>query len=129
MCRDRKIDMTFMTTENSSRTDSFDLICFSHLRWDFVFQRPQHLLTRFAKDRRVFFIEEPVFGDDGPRLEISKRDNGLHIVLPHLPHGSNVDAIMPDLITGLSDEQQFGETLAWFYTPMMLRWADGLEPD
>ena len=36
------------------------LICFSHLRWDFVFQRPQHLMTRFARDRRVIFWEEPI---------------------------------------------------------------------
>src|SRR3954470_11706695 len=39
-----------------------DLVCLSHLRWDFVFQRPQHLMTRFAKRQRVFFVEEPVFG-------------------------------------------------------------------
>ena len=38
-----------------------DLLCFSHLRWNFVFQRPQHLMSRFAKQRRVFFIEEPVY--------------------------------------------------------------------
>jgi UDP-galactopyranose mutase len=38
---------------------SLDLLCFSHLRWHFVTQRPQHLLTRCAKDRRVFFWEEP----------------------------------------------------------------------
>jgi hypothetical protein len=38
-----------------------DLVCLSHLRWNFVFQRPQHLLTRLAQGRRVFFIEEPVF--------------------------------------------------------------------
>ena len=37
-----------------------DLICFSHLRWNFVYQRPQHLLSRFAKQRRVFYIEEPI---------------------------------------------------------------------
>src|SRR4051794_23655661 len=47
------------------------LICFSHLRWDFVFQRPQHLMTRFAKGRRVVFWEEPVSGspDACPRLD------------------------------------------------------------
>ncbi|WP_232373236.1 hypothetical protein [Pinibacter aurantiacus] len=38
-----------------------DIICFSHLRWNFVFQRPQHLLGRMAKQYRVFYIEEPVF--------------------------------------------------------------------
>jgi hypothetical protein len=25
------------------------LIVFCHLRWDFVFQRPQHLMTRLAE--------------------------------------------------------------------------------
>src|ERR671912_376468 len=37
-----------------------DLVCLSHLRWDFVYQRPQHLLSRCAAGRRVFFVEEPV---------------------------------------------------------------------
>ncbi len=37
------------------------LLCFSHLRWDFVWQRPQQLMSRFARERRVYFIEEPVF--------------------------------------------------------------------
>jgi len=40
-----------------------DLICLSHLRWDFVWQRPQHLMSRFARDRRVFFVEEPIWED------------------------------------------------------------------
>src|SRR3954453_23520100 len=40
------------------------ILCFSHLRWDFVFQRPQHLLTRFAKGRRVIVWEEPIFPAD-----------------------------------------------------------------
>src|SRR5688572_23969512 len=35
------------------------IVVFSHLRWDFVFQRPQHLLSRLARKRRVIFIEEP----------------------------------------------------------------------
>jgi hypothetical protein len=45
---------------------STDLVCLSHLRWNFVFQRPQHLLTRFAQGQRVFFIEEPIFSLDSP---------------------------------------------------------------
>src|SRR5436305_14914240 len=58
----------------SETTQTPDLICLSHLRWDFVYQRPQHLLSRAAKDRRVFFVEEPIFGDTVPRLDISSRD-------------------------------------------------------
>src|SRR6185295_4170452 len=53
----------FETCEESF-DDAPDLICLSHLRWDFVYQRPQHLLSRCARERRVFFIEEPVFGND-----------------------------------------------------------------
>ena len=35
------------------------LLVFSHLRWNFVYQRPQHLLARLGRDYRVFYIEEP----------------------------------------------------------------------
>ena len=47
------------------------LLCLSHLRWNFVFQRPQHLLTRATRDHDVVFFEEPVFkpGVSAPRLE------------------------------------------------------------
>ena len=63
-----------------------DLICFSHLRWKFVYQRPQHLMSRFAKHRRVFFVEEPLFDADLPEMRISVcPDTGVHIVVPALP--------------------------------------------
>src|SRR5688572_8603667 len=47
-----------MLTPVNTQTSDYDVICFSHLRWQFVFQRPQHLLTRCARKRRVFYIEE-----------------------------------------------------------------------
>jgi len=64
-----------------------DLVCFSHLRWDFVYQRPQHLMSRSACERRVFFVEEPVFGAPTAKLDISLRDCGVVVVVPHLPDG------------------------------------------
>src|SRR5687768_127137 len=48
-----------------------DLICLSHLRWNFVYQRPNHLMSRCARKRRVFFFEEPINDVDCPSLEIS----------------------------------------------------------
>src|ERR671913_115444 len=51
-----------------------DLICFSHLRWAFVYQRPQHLLSRFAKHTRVFYVEEPIFADE-EKLSIEHNNN------------------------------------------------------
>ena len=65
-----------------------DLIVFSHLRWDFVWQRPQHLLTRLAEHRRVFFIEEPVPAEDG-RVGWERHEPapGIHVRQPRTPSG------------------------------------------
>src|SRR6476661_2082979 len=54
-----------------------DIVCLSHLRWDFVFQRPQHLLTRFARESRVFYVEEPEHHQGAPSLSVTLRDNGV----------------------------------------------------
>src|SRR5689334_24492172 len=66
-------------------SNTADLICLSHLRWHFVFQRPQHLMTRCARERRVFFVEEPIL-EPGitPRLNVEPTDSVI-IVVPHLP--------------------------------------------
>src|ERR1700743_3143915 len=64
------------------------LICFSHLRWDFVFQRPQHLMTRFAKERRVIFWEEPVAAAPDAPSRLDTRicpDSGVMVATPVLP--------------------------------------------
>src|SRR4051794_7813492 len=46
------------------------LIVFSHLRWDFVYQRPQHLMSRLARHWRILFVEEPVFDAGDPWAEL-----------------------------------------------------------
>ena len=61
------------------------LLVFSHLRWDFVFQRPQHLMTRLAREYRVFFIEEPMAGQGPARLEITEPAPNVHVCRPRLP--------------------------------------------
>src|SRR4051794_22518239 len=66
----------------SSMNKVFDLICFSHLRWDFVLQRPHHLLSRFATASRVFYIEEPLAlppEHAEPHLDISPRTSSLTV--------------------------------------------------
>lgn len=109
-----------------------DLICFSHLRWDFVFQRPQHLLKRAAMSRRVYFIEEPVFDDGTMRLDISEREGGVQLVVPHLPNGlcSQVahDAVLRDLTLHLVRNQNLVDYVLWYYTPMALSFSSDLNP-
>jgi len=67
--------------------DPLDMVCLSRLRWDFARQRPQHLMSRSARERRVFFVEEPVFGETVPRLNVKRRDCGVFVVTPHLRKG------------------------------------------
>ena len=108
-----------------------DLICFCHLRWNFVYQRPQHLLTRFARNRRVFFIEEPLFDSDVPRLEISRDASGVYVVVPHLPGGTALAATaarMRELVDGLLVRHRLQRYVAWYYTPMALAFSDHLTP-
>jgi UDP-galactopyranose mutase len=109
-----------------------DLICFSHLRWDFVYQRPQHLLKRSARDRRVFFVEEPIFDNGSMRLEIHERDKNLKVVVPHLPEGLRSEvaklAVLHDMVQRLLVENNIQQYLVWYYTPMALDFTRHLRP-
>src|SRR5215211_702955 len=65
--------------------NSPDLICLSHLRWNFVFQRPQHLMTRYARTQRVYFFEEPLYEDVAePQFSLELHD-GVNVVVPRMP--------------------------------------------
>jgi UDP-galactopyranose mutase len=109
-----------------------DLVCLSHLRWDFVYQRPQHLLSRCAKQRRVFFVEEPIFVQGPSRLDVSQREDGVYVVVPHLPEGLSsevaVEAIQQAMIDRLFAEQGIRDYVLWYYTPMALGWTRHLKP-
>jgi glycosyltransferase involved in cell wall biosynthesis len=109
---------------------SFDLVCLSHLRWDFVYQRPQHLLSRFARRQRVFFVEEPLpAADSSPWLEVSPREHGLHVVVPHVPEpltGPAAEAATARLLQGLLAQAGIDQFVLWYYTPMALGYTLGL---
>jgi len=127
-----------MTRINSSLSSSTigannaDLVCFSHLRWDFVFQRPQHLLTRCARDRRVFFIEEPIYGNGSMRLDVRETESGVHVVVPQLPDGLRseiaINAVMKEMTRQLFLDHQIDKYVFWYYTPMALTFTDHFNP-
>ncbi len=112
--------------------DRTDLICLSHLRWGFVYQRPQHLLSRFARHRRVFFFEEPIFSGGKPRLEFLRdEESGVHVVVPHMAGGlseSEVERIQGELLAQLISVARSEEYMFWYYTPMALGFTQELSP-
>lgn len=115
-----------------------DLVCFSHLRWDFVRQRPQHLLSRAAKHYRVLFIEEPVFmaeGDAGlPRMDVTPRPegvspHGVSVAVPVLPPDLDGDAMsfhLSQLVHGLLAGRDPSSRVLWYYTPAALDFTGDL---
>ena len=109
-----------------------DLVVFSHLRWDFVYQRPQHLISRFAREHRVWFLEEPILGDDSQAfLERSPREGQLEVCRPHLPHGlSEVESwtLQRELLDELIAEEKITNLVTWYYSPMAMNFSRHLAP-
>jgi UDP-galactopyranose mutase len=109
---------------------TLDLVCFSHLRWNFVYQRPQHLMSRSARERRVFFIEEPEGFDGQAHLSMEEDPSGVIFVRPHLPFGLNEEetsTAIRELVDRLFAEE-VRECILWYYTPMALEFSRHLQP-
>ncbi|MBC3272078.1 glycosyltransferase family 1 protein [Pseudomonas sp. SWRI81] len=107
------------------------LVCLSHLRWGFVFQRPQHVMSRLAKNYDVIFFEEPVISPgDTPWLDTSTPAEGIQVVVPHMPEGMSHEAIVQaqrSLLDQLLAGRAQGELLLWYFTPMSLAFTDHLD--
>jgi glycosyltransferase involved in cell wall biosynthesis len=101
------------------------LIVFSQFRWDFALRRPQHLMTRLARDFRVFYFEEPVYDPRGAWLEIRVPAPNVHVCRPHtrVPERGFADSQMPvlaELLENLISSHDLGTPVVWLYTPWAL---------
>jgi glycosyltransferase involved in cell wall biosynthesis len=109
-----------------------DIVCLSHLRWNWVFQRPQHLLTRAAGKRRVFFVEEPVLDStSAPFMEQTSPHSNVIVAVPHLPrvgNGAEMAEMQRLLLQSLLEKQAIRHYLLWYYTPMALPFSRHLTP-
>ncbi len=108
-----------------------DLICISHLRWNFVYQRPQHLMSRFTKLYRVFYVEEPVL--DAPSRFNEIYDDpvtGVCVVTPHLPSSAqDKEQELRSLLDLLITSKNITKMILWYYLPLGLSFTDHLEPE
>jgi UDP-galactopyranose mutase len=107
------------------------IIVFSHLRWDFVFQRPQHLLSRLGEYYPIIFVEEPVYHEGESFFKIYTPAPNVHVYQPHTSvamagfHDDQLPQLrklMRQLVADYSDH------IAWFYTPMALPLLQELDP-
>ncbi|WP_200837018.1 glycosyltransferase family 1 protein [Dyadobacter sp. 3J3] len=104
-----------------------NLLCFSHLRWDFVYQRPQHLMTRFSEFSAVYYLEEPIFGSyDKAFISFSERMPNLWVCVPHLPHGLDkveINKELKFLLNIFFVNRDLKDFIFWYYTPMALEFS------
>ena len=109
------------------------LLVFSHLRWNFVFQRPQQLLSRLARHYPVLFVEEPVHAAGAARLERTTPMPGVEVLQPHTPveapgfHDDQLSVLKP-LLDGHLRRAGISDVIAWFCTPMALPLLTRLAP-
>ena len=124
-----------MTDELQIRVGSVNsprpiMLCLSHLRWGFVYQRPQHVMSRLAKDYDVIFFEEPIFAHvDEPKFDLSNPLAGLEVVVPVMPMGmdeAHITEFQRSLVDQLLAARLSGDLLLWYLTPMSLSFTDHL---
>jgi glycosyltransferase involved in cell wall biosynthesis len=120
---------------SASDPEATTLLCFSHLRWNFVFQRPQHLMSRFAREMRVIFWEEPIEIGAHETAYLQVREapeaQNVRVVVPHVPQGMPEGA-REAALTRLLDAHIAsvrGALVAWYYTPMLLPFSRHLDPE
>lgn len=101
--------------------DSYDMIVFCHLRWDFVYQRPQHIISRMAKDYKILFIEEPWRRQEQEQSRLIKVSEMLHVLQPNVDTIADIAKILPDYISNSSD------AIGWFYSPSFVPLLDYFE--
>src|SRR5689334_23852738 len=110
------------------------IIIFSHLRWDFVYQRPQHLLSGLSKYHRIYFIEEPVVSQsEQAEWEFLEPVSNVVVCRPHSPcaaHGFHPDQMpyLKKLVGEPPVPARLRNYLSGLYTPMHLRAAEGWNP-
>jgi glycosyltransferase involved in cell wall biosynthesis len=111
------------------------VLCLSHLRWDFVYQRPQHLMSRLATQMPVIYFEEPVPSAGDPWLEEREALPGLTVAIPHLPpdqcRAGNPEGIarQREMVDRLLADRGVVRPVLWYYTPMALQFSDHLDPE
>jgi glycosyltransferase involved in cell wall biosynthesis len=116
------------------------LVCVSHLRWEFVWQRPQHLLSRLAQNFQVVLVEEPVTSTDILEPELSflpvrkvKNVKVVRLLVPAkdhywIGHGDPATSdIYMKLLKNWFEENGLEPSVLWLYTPMALDFVEEIK--
>ncbi|HQW45248.1 MAG: glycosyltransferase family 1 protein [Chitinophagaceae bacterium] len=118
-----------MTIENKA---TMHLVCFSHLSWKFVYQRPQHLLSRFTNKYAVYYVEECIYNNEKDGYSINITEENVSVIVPHLnnniPGKQQEKQRIENILKNLFKEQSITSYIFWYYTPMALAYTANFNP-
>jgi glycosyltransferase involved in cell wall biosynthesis len=118
---ENKIKDVLYTAPESSK-NIYDIVVMCHLRWEFVFQRPQHIISRLSKDHKILFIEEPVKKETkGHSLKII--NGNLHVLQPNTESIAEIATILPDFLRNTK------VPIGWFYSASFIPLLEKLNFD
>lgn len=124
---------TVLSKTKGTAPESSVFICLSHLRWDFVFQRPQHILTRAARNHKVLYVEEPIYENvSRAMIRASEPADNIRVVTPIIPEGTSpaqAIALQRMLLNAVLAPLSYDRLVLWYYTPMALPFSDHIECD
>ena len=129
--------------EFSGRADGVPIVVHSHLRWDWVWQRPQQFLSRLSARHPILYIEEP-WWDEGEiepycvQYEAPSFPN-IQVLQLHLPEKwrddtnaagrARIDCAQRALLARQWSDgagARYRCAVQWFYDPMAFEVFEGL---
>lgn len=113
---------------NGNSAKKQQLLCFSHLGWNFVYQRPQHLISRFANLYDTYYFEEPREGEEDSYI-ITEQDNVKIVQVFLKDFQNNRNSRLEAVISRFLKEQNIESYISWYYTPMALEFTENLNPE
>lgn len=113
-----------------------DMSIFSQLRWDFVYQRPQHLIARMTKEYRTFYFEEPEdIGNYNSNENTPANyhhyisEEGVNVIVPLLKAGDMDSApLLEKIVKQVHQDFSIEQDIFWYYTPMAMEYTSFFNP-
>lgn len=100
-------------TDVALEVDFYDMVVFCHLRWEFVYQRPQHLISRMSKTYKILMVEEPIDFNEGEEYTgiLTEISSQLHILQPKVRSIEDIALVLPQYLSNKPVK------IGWFYSP------------
>lgn len=105
------------------------IICFSHIRWNLLYQHSQHLFSSFADSHPVYFLEEPIPHEGDDHYSIKLTEENIHVITHHLNNNADDHFKRQNgLLDNFLQQHSISDYIFWYYSPMMYSFSSQFRP-